>query len=81
MPSRLASDEEHLVLIEAMGQSGRGVYMVTKGAQMPVALLEQMAARARRPVMIAALLHTAPTPTRCSPTSMPSAPPTSAATD
>ena len=57
MPSRLASDDEHLALIEAMGESGRGVYMVTKGAQMPVALLEEMAARSRRPVMIAALLH------------------------
>jgi len=62
MPSRLASDEEHLALIEAMGAGGRGVYMVTKGAQMPVALLEQMAARARRPVMIAALLHNSTDP-------------------
>jgi N-acyl-D-aspartate/D-glutamate deacylase len=62
MPSRLASDAEHLALIEAMGAGGRGVYMVTKGAQMPVALLEQMAARARRPVMIAALLHNSTNP-------------------
>jgi N-acyl-D-amino-acid deacylase len=62
MPSRLASDEEHLALIEAMGANGRGVYMVTKGAQMPVALLEQMAARSRRPVMIAALLHNGTNP-------------------
>jgi N-acyl-D-aspartate/D-glutamate deacylase len=62
MPSRLASDDEHLALIEAMGCGGRGVYMVTKGAQMPVALLEQMAARARRPVMIAALLHNGTNP-------------------
>jgi N-acyl-D-amino-acid deacylase len=35
---------------------------VTKGAQMPVALLEQMAARSRRPVMIAALLHNSTNP-------------------
>jgi N-acyl-D-aspartate/D-glutamate deacylase len=62
MPSRLAGDEEHLALIEAMGESGRGVYMVTKGAQMPVALLEQMAARSHRPVMIAALLHNSTNP-------------------
>ena len=62
MPSRLAGDDEHLALVEAMGQSGRGVYMVTKGAQMSVALLEQMAARARRPVMIAALLHNGTNP-------------------
>ncbi len=57
MPSRLASDTEHLALIEAMGQAGQGVYMVTKGGQMPVSLLEQMSARSGRPVMIAALLH------------------------
>ena len=57
MPSRLANDAEHLALIEAMGQAGGGVYMVTKGGQMPVALLEDMSARSGRPVMIAALLH------------------------
>lgn len=63
MPSRLASDAEHLALVEAMGGGGtRGVYMVTKGAQMPVALLEQMSARAGRPVMIAALLHNGTNP-------------------
>ena len=61
MPSRLASDAEHLALIEAMAHRG-GVYMVTKGGQMPVALLEEMAARARRPVMIAALLHNGTNP-------------------
>lgn len=62
MPSRLAADAEHLALIEAMGRSGRGVYMVTKGAQMPVALLEEMAACSSRPVMIAALLHNGTNP-------------------
>jgi N-acyl-D-aspartate/D-glutamate deacylase len=62
MPSRLANDGEHLALIEAMGTGGRGVYMVTKGAQMPVALLEEMAARSGRPVMIAALLHNSTNP-------------------
>jgi len=62
MPSRLAGDAEHLALVEAMGAGGRGVYMVTKGAQMPVALLEEMAARSGRPVMIAALLHNGTNP-------------------
>ena len=57
MPSRLASDEEHLELIKAMGHQGRGVYMVTKGGQMPVPFLEEMSAASGRPVMIAALLH------------------------
>jgi len=62
MPSRMASDDEHLALIEAMGAGGRGVYMVTKGADTPVALLERMAARSGRPVMIAALLHNSTNP-------------------
>jgi N-acyl-D-aspartate/D-glutamate deacylase len=62
MPSRLASDAEQKALIEAMGAGGRGVYMVTKGGQMPIALLEEMAARSRRPVMIAALLHNGTNP-------------------
>ena len=57
MPSRLASDAEHLALVEAMGAAGGGVYMVTKGGQMPVSLLEDMSARSGRPVMIAALMH------------------------
>jgi N-acyl-D-amino-acid deacylase len=57
MPSRLADDDEHLALVRAMGEASRGVYMVTKGGQMPVSLLEQMSAVSGRPVMIAALLH------------------------
>ena len=57
MPSRLADDHEHLELIRAMGHRGQGVYMVTKGGQMPVPFLEQMAVASGRPVMIAALLH------------------------
>lgn len=62
MPSRLADDAEHLALIEAMAHRGGGVYMVTKGGQMPVSLLEQMAAQSGRPVMIAALLHNSTNP-------------------
>ncbi|MBX3604920.1 MAG: amidohydrolase family protein [Piscinibacter sp.] len=63
MPSRLASDTEHFALVEAMGGGGRrGVYMMTKGAETPVALLEEMAARSGRPVMIAALLHNGTNP-------------------
>jgi len=62
MPSRLASDGEQMALVEAMGEAGRGVYMVTKGGQMPVSLLEEMSARSGRPVMIAALLHNSTNP-------------------
>jgi N-acyl-D-amino-acid deacylase len=62
MPSRLASDAEQMALIRAMGEAGRGVYMVTKGGQMPVPFLEEMAAQSGRPVMIAALLHNGTNP-------------------
>ncbi|MFZ4759337.1 MAG: N-acyl-D-amino-acid deacylase family protein [Burkholderiaceae bacterium] len=62
MPSRLASDAEMMALTCAMGEGGRGVYMVTKGGQMPVPFLEEMAARSGRPVMIAALLHNGTNP-------------------
>jgi N-acyl-D-aspartate/D-glutamate deacylase len=62
MPSRLASDAEMMALIKAMGEAGKGVYMVTKGGQMPVAFLEDMSAQSGRPVMIAALLHNSTNP-------------------
>ena len=62
MPSRLASDDEMMALIKAMGEQGRGIYMVTKGGQMPVPFLEEMSAQSGRPVMIAALLHNSTNP-------------------
>jgi N-acyl-D-amino-acid deacylase len=57
MPSRLASDSEMAALVEAMGERGRGVYMLTKGAHTKMAFLESLAERSGRPVMVAALLH------------------------
>jgi N-acyl-D-amino-acid deacylase len=63
MPSRLASNSEMMALITAMGERGTGVYMVTKGGQMPVPFLEDMAKQSGRPVMIAALLHNSTNPT------------------
>ena len=62
MPSRLASDEEMMQLTLAMSSQGRGVYMVTKGGQMPVSFLESLAAACNRPVMVAALLHNSTNP-------------------
>ena len=57
MPSRLASDDEMRALVAAMGEGGRGVYMLTKGGHTPVPFLESLAADTGRPVMVAALLH------------------------
>ena len=62
MPSRLADDREMSALVNAMGQSGRGVYMLTKGGHTPVPFLESLAAQSGRPVMIAALLHNSTNP-------------------
>ena len=62
MPSRLADDAEMMALTRAMGESGKGVYMVTKGGQMALPFLEDLAAQSGRPVMIAALLHNSTNP-------------------
>ena len=62
MPSRLASDDEMRALVGAMGEGGRGVYMLTKGGHTPVPFLESLAAATGRPVMVAALLHNSVNP-------------------
>ena len=62
MPSRLASDEEMMQLTLAMASLGRGVYMVTKGGQMPMSFLQSLAQKSGRPVMVAALLHNSTNP-------------------
>src|SRR5262245_22707024 len=62
MPSRLADERETRALVAAMGESGRGVYMVTKGAQTSLSFLESLAADSGRPVMVAALLHNGTNP-------------------
>ncbi len=62
MPSRLADDREMKALVRAMGESGRGVYMLTKGGDTSVPFLESLAAESGRPVMVAALLHNGTNP-------------------
>ncbi len=57
MPSRLASEEELRVLVTSLKESGRGVFMLTKGGQSTPAFLESLAAESGRPVVVAALLH------------------------
>jgi N-acyl-D-aspartate/D-glutamate deacylase len=63
MPSRLADDRELRALVRAMGESGRGVYMLTKGSKTSIPYLEELAIEARRPVVIAALFHSNTNPT------------------
>ena len=62
MPSRLASNAEMAALVDAMGEGGRGVYMLTKGGHTPMPFLESLAASSGRPVMVAALLHNSVNP-------------------
>jgi len=55
MPSRLADEHELLELTGALGEAGKGVFMLTKGMTTSVPWLEKVAAANRRPVMIAAM--------------------------
>ena len=57
MPSRLADDRELRALVGAMGESGRGVFMLTKGGHTRIDFLESLAVDSGRPVVVAALLH------------------------
>ncbi|MEI6200916.1 MAG: amidohydrolase family protein, partial [Enhydrobacter sp.] len=63
MPSRLADDKELRALVRAMGERGRGVYMLTKGSKTTIPYLEEIAAEVKRPVVIAALFHSNTNPT------------------
>jgi N-acyl-D-aspartate/D-glutamate deacylase len=63
MPSRLADDREMRALVRAMGDSGAGVYMLTRGSKTSIPYLEELAVEARRPVVIAALFHSNTNPT------------------
>ncbi len=64
MPSRLADDREMRGLVTAMGESGRGIFMLTKGTMTSVPYLETLAADSGRPVLIAALMHNPVNPQR-----------------
>ena len=57
MPSRLAGDEELRALVGCLKETGRGVFMLTKGGDTRVDFLEELAADSGRPVVVAALLH------------------------
>lgn len=55
MPSRLADEHEMMELTGALGEAGRGTFMLTKGMTTTVPWLEKIAANSGRPVMIAAM--------------------------
>ena len=64
MPSRLADETEMLALTGALGEAGRGVFMLTKGMTSTIPWLEKIAAASGRPVMIAAMFVDPGDPTR-----------------
>jgi N-acyl-D-amino-acid deacylase len=64
MPSRLADEKELHALTGALGEAGRGVFMLTKGMTSTIPWLEDVAARSGRPVMIAAMFVDPGDPTR-----------------
>jgi N-acyl-D-aspartate/D-glutamate deacylase len=64
MPSRLADEAELLALTGALGEAGRGVFMLTKGMTSTIPWLEEVAERSGRPVMIAAMFVDPGDPTR-----------------
>ena len=57
MPSLRAAESEIGALVGAMGESGRGVFMLTRGKDTHIDALERLAAASGRPVIVAALLH------------------------
>ena len=64
MPSRLADEREMMALTGALGDAGRGVFMLTKGMTSTIPWLESISARNGRPVMIAAMFVDPGDPTR-----------------
>ncbi|MFN0305491.1 MAG: N-acyl-D-amino-acid deacylase family protein [Burkholderiales bacterium] len=64
MPSRLADEHEMMELTGALGEAGKGVFMLTKGMKTTVPWLEKIAAANNRPVMIAAMFVDPNDPTR-----------------
>src|SRR5205823_2454250 len=64
MPSRLADEKEMLALTGALGEAGRGVFMLTKGMTSTIPWLEKISGANGRPVMIAAMFVDPGDPTR-----------------
>ena len=57
MPSRLADRREIETLVGALGEAGRGCFMLTKGRNDDVAFFEQLARESGRPILVAAVVY------------------------
>jgi N-acyl-D-amino-acid deacylase len=62
MPSRLADPHEMTTLSAVLREAGKGLLMMTKGADTPMPMIEELCAAADRPYLVAALLHSNLTP-------------------
>jgi len=63
MPSRLAELGELETLVGALGEAGRGCFMLTKGRHDEVAFFEKLARDTGRPILVAAVVHDDANPT------------------
>lgn len=57
MPSRLADVTELRALAKAMGDQGKGIFMIVKGSTTSIADIEQLAVEGRRPVFVSSMRH------------------------
>ena len=57
MPSRLADDREFRALTGAVGAKGKGTLMLVKGSKTSIDWIEELAASAKRPVLVSAMRH------------------------
>ena len=57
MPSRLADQREMQALVSAMGESGRGTFMLTRGSATSIPWIETLAAACGRPTLVAAMFY------------------------
>ena len=57
MPSRLADDREFKALTGAVGEKGKGTLMLVKGSKTSIDWIEELAAQAKRPLLVSAMRH------------------------
>ena len=63
MPSRLADQHEFETLVGTLNEAQRGVFMLTKASDTTMAFLESLGQAAKRPMLVAAILHNPLVPT------------------
>ena len=57
MPSRFACDDEFREFARVLGEVGRGVFQITKGAATSIKFIEELAALSGRPVQVCPMLQ------------------------